>query len=102
MDRNEKQSVNLFLVDIRDDLLNRLELSKATSVSLIKADLSKAEEIDRVWTKITANNSKVDILVNNAARVQGKRLMDMQMSDFRESIQVNLLAYVHLTKLFLD
>ena len=44
----------------------------------------------------------MDILINNAARVQGKRLKDMNMDDFRKSIETNLLAYVHLSKLFLE
>ena len=47
-------------------------------------------------------SKQIDILVNNAARVLGKRFADMQISEFRESISINLLAYVHLAKLFLD
>ena len=34
--------------------------------------------------------------------MQGKRFSEMTIEDFKESIQVNLLAYVHLAKLFLD
>ena len=71
---------------------------------MLQADLSKEDEIDNLWRKIIdiSPGHKVDILVNNAARVLGKKLKDMEVREFRESISVNLLAYVHLAKLFLD
>ena len=95
------QEVNLFLVDIKDELLKK-GLPTATNINIIKADLSKSEDIEAMWKQIITKCKRVDILINNAARVQGKRLKDMSMDDFRKSIETNLLAYVHLSKLFLD
>ena len=39
----------MILVDIREDLMKESELSKNENVTIIGADLGKAEEIDRVW-----------------------------------------------------
>ena len=77
-------------------------LPTAENIKIIKYDLSKSEDIEVMWKQIITQCKRVDILVNNAARVQGKRLKDMSMDDFRKSIETNLLAYVHLSKLFLE
>ena len=54
-----------------------------------------------MWAQVISRYSKVDILINNAAHVHGKKFKDMHISEFRKTISVNLLAYVHLAKLFL-
>lgn len=61
----------MVLIDIRDDLGETktfLELHKQ-AVCLMKADLGEEGEIERVWAQIIKKHAKVDILVNNAARV---------------------------------
>ena len=103
--RNERGSVKLYLIDIRADLIDKSSLEAlggSDNCTIIKADLSKEEEVEAAWNQIISTCKRVDILINNAARVQGKKLKDMDMHEFRKSISINLLAYVHLAKLFLD
>ena len=89
------------LVDKRDDLSETKEVTRLENVTLIKADLSQEAEIERMWTQVIGRYSRVDILINNAAQVHGKKFKEMEISEFRNTISVNLLAYVHLAKLFL-
>ena len=61
------------------------------------------EEIERVsmWDKIIEEFGRIDILINNAAIARGKAFKDMEYIEFKETIDINYLAYVHLSHLFL-
>lgn len=104
IERSPRMGVHLFLVDIRADLLAELQLDEnKNKVTAIVADLGNEEDLEKAWIQIISKcNGQVHILVNNAARVQGKRFSEMSIADFKQSISVNLVAYVHLTKLFLS
>ena len=47
-------------------------------------------------------HSKVDILINNAARTVGQRVKDIRIDTFSKTMDINFLSIVHMTKLFLS
>ena len=66
------QGANLILVDIREnelkEIANNIKSKYNNSVETICCDLSKEEEVKKLFSKAVekANNNKIDILVNNA------------------------------------
>ncbi|MFI3226274.1 MAG: 3-oxoacyl-[acyl-carrier-protein] reductase [Clostridia bacterium] len=57
---------------------------------VIKADVSKFEQVEAMFTQIMANFGRVDILVNNAGITKDNLLMRMTEQDFDDVININL------------
>lgn len=107
--RHERGSVNLILVDIRDDLEPQLLKDIKTvagdinfkNVHFYKANLADREQLKATWEQIVRDHGAVHILVSNHAIVQGKRVEDHSIESFNLTMDVNFSSYVHLTLLFL-
>jgi NAD(P)-dependent dehydrogenase (short-subunit alcohol dehydrogenase family) len=65
------------------------------------ADLSSVEETERIAAEIVAHYGGVDALVNNAAILRMTPFLDLPAGMFEETIAVNLLAPVRLTRALL-
>jgi NAD(P)-dependent dehydrogenase (short-subunit alcohol dehydrogenase family) len=78
------------------------EVAPATRVLLIKADLQRQEEIERVIaTTLTEFDGRLDVLVNNASAIGPTPLpylLDYPLEDFRSVIDTNLIAPFILIK----
>lgn len=59
-------------------------------VILVKADVSKADECEKMFIEAMNINGRVDILVNNAGITRDNLLIRMKDEDFDEVIQTNL------------
>ena len=68
---------------------------------LIKADLSKQDEIDSMFEQVSEKYGKIDILVNNAGIVSGKSLLDLSDQEIERTFQVNTLALFWTVRAFL-
>lgn len=58
--------------------------------AIIKADVSKAEEVDSVFALAIEEFGRVDILVNNAGVTKDKLIMAMSEEDFDKVVDTNL------------
>ena len=67
----------------------------------IAADLSQAEDRERVFTQIVETSGAPDVLVNNAGLGWYGYYADMPWETAQEMLQVNVAAVMHLTRLFL-
>ncbi len=56
----------------------------------IKADVSRKEDVDKVFSKITEELGRLDILINNAGITRDNLLMRMSEEDWDEVIRINL------------
>ena len=68
------------------------ELEKLVNVEIVKCDLSKKEELNKL-TKYD-----VDILINNAALDKPDLFDNKNIDDFKEILDVNLIAPFYLSK----
>ena len=66
-----------------------------------KANLAIEESVVTVWDQIVAKHGPVHILINNAARVIGKRVDELSIRDVKLTMDINFNSYVHLTMLFM-
>lgn len=75
------------------------EFSKYGVESLVvKADVSKAEDVDRAVKQAIEKFGKIDVLVNNAGITRDTLLMRMKEEDFDKVIEINLKGTFLVTK----
>ncbi len=71
---------------------------KGVKCLLIKADVSKAEDVNNMVEKIIEEFGKIDVLVNNAGITRDTLLMRMNEEDFDKVIEINLKGTYLVTK----
>jgi pteridine reductase len=57
-----------------------------------QADLSAPEGVETVFTAVRAHFDRLDILVNSASNFQRRKLLDVTLDDWNETISTNLTA----------
>ncbi len=87
--------------DRLDDLAGKLQQAFGVRMEVVAADLAQPEAPQRIYEFTKQEKIEIELLINNAGfgqygeltRVETRRLLDM--------VQVNCLAVVHLTRLYL-
>ncbi|OTA26375.1 short-chain dehydrogenase [Alloscardovia macacae] len=97
---------NLILVGRSQEKLDaqaaELRQQYGVTVQAIAADLSRADEVEKVYTTVKANGWSVDYLMNNAGfGGQGDFARERTMEQDMSMIAVNIEAPTRLAKLFL-
>ena len=105
-----QRSINIIVVDIRQDLAAALteSVSKAAGSEKVKslhfyaANLADAKQTKETWEKIVKEHGSVHMLINNHAVCFGRRVDEMDIDRFKMTMDINFSSYVHLTMLFLE
>lgn len=96
---------DLILVARSQDKLERLasEIASRNAVraEVIVADLSREDEVQRVFQETEQRRLDVDVLVNNAGFGVMNRFQDIPTERLLRMIDVNISALTHLTRLYL-
>ena len=71
---------------------------KGVKCLLVKADVSKAEDVNNMVEQAIAEFGKIDVLVNNAGITRDTLLMRMSEEDFDKVIEINLKGTYLVTK----
>ena len=107
--RHQPGSVNLIIVDIREDLKPQLIKDIKTvagcatfkNIHFYKANLADTQVISDLWGRIRNDHGPVHILVNNHAICRGKRVSELTIEQFKLTMDINFNSYVQLCMLFL-
>ncbi len=98
------QGCNVILVARSEDKLNRLAESLRqqckVQVTIITADLSSAEAVDRLMAEVKGSRMKIDLLVNNAGLGLFENFLDTPLARQMEQVDVNVRSLVTLTHAF--
>jgi short-subunit dehydrogenase len=78
------------------------QVAAATSGTVIRADLSKAEDVERAVAEALASMGRVDVLINNAGEGWAGRFVEMDIDRAERLVRTNLLAPVRLTRALLS
>ena len=71
---------------------------KGAQALILKADVSKKEEVEEVVNQIIKTFGRIDVLVNNAGITKDTLLMRMKEEDFDKVIEINLKGTFLVTK----
>jgi short-subunit dehydrogenase len=77
------------------------QVAAATSGTAIRADLSKAEDVERAAAEAVARLGRVDVLINNAGEGWAGPLAEMEIERAEQLVQINLVAPIRLTRALL-
>ncbi|KAI6092887.1 NAD(P)-binding protein [Hypoxylon rubiginosum] len=78
-----------------------LESTDARGITYYKCDVRDKAQIAKVATDIERDLGTPTVLINNAAVVIGKKLLDMDLDEVDKSLTTNLLSHFYTTKTFL-
>lgn len=81
--------------------VKEMENGEARGVTYYKCDVTDKAQIAHVAAKIERELGTPTVLINNAAIVIGKRLLDMDISEIERSITTNLTSHFYTLKTFL-
>ena len=99
-----RQGANLVLTARSEDKLNRLagalREEAGVQVTVLAADLSRAESVDRFIAEVQGRGLKIDLLVNNAGLGIFENFLATAPQAQMEQVDVNVRALVALTLAF--
>ncbi|EKD14043.1 uncharacterized protein L3040_007953 [Drepanopeziza brunnea f. sp. 'multigermtubi'] len=84
------------VLDVKD-----LEAGEARGVSMYKCDVGDKDQVAKVALDIERDLGTPTILINNAAVVNGKPLLDLSLDEIDRTFRVNLLSHFYTIKAFL-
>jgi len=84
------------VLDVKD-----LEAGEARGVSVYKCDVGDKEQVAKVAVEIERDLGTPTILINNAAIVNGKPLLDLSIDEIDRTFRVNVLSHFYTIKAFL-
>ena len=64
----------------------------------IHADITRQEDVDRLMAETVARFGRLDVLVNNAGRSMRGKVLDTMPEQFRDLMELNLIALVRVTR----
>ena len=94
------KNIDLILVARRKERLEDLKKECNVSVEIVELDLLKKENLYKLFKKY--QNKKIDILINNAGFGLFGDFLETDLERELEMIDLNVVAYHVLTKLFLQ
>ena len=64
----------------------------------IQADITRQDDVDRLFGQASARFGRLDVLVNNAGRSMRGKVLDTTPEQFRDLMELNLLGLVRCTR----
>jgi uncharacterized protein len=64
----------------------------------IQADITRQEDVDRLFAQTVERFGRLDVLVNNAGRSMRGKVLDTTPEQFRDLMELNLIALVRCTR----
>ena len=64
----------------------------------IQADITQQADVDRLFAEAVRHYGKLDVLVNNAGRSMRGKVLDTTPEQFRDLMELNLIALVRCTR----
>lgn len=106
--RLSPQNLSLILTARRVDKLHSLagqitkEVGQGVKIHAVKFDVSKPEQVSKLWSELPAEFSNVDVLVNNAGFMSGyERAPDIPSSVIDDVWATNVTGVINMTQAFL-
>jgi short-subunit dehydrogenase len=99
-----EKGAHLILADIDEESLKSkkaLSASPGKIIDIVGADLSTPEGCEKLYAEVGEKAGTIDILIHNAGMLTYGYFHDAPIESFYKLMQVNTLAPMHITSLFL-
>lgn len=83
-------------------LAGALDAARPASALVLAADVSRAEEVERLMDRIQRDRGGLDILINNAGILRDRTVAKMTLEEWRAVVDVNLSGVFHCCKYALE
>ncbi|KAA9022660.1 SDR family NAD(P)-dependent oxidoreductase [Niallia endozanthoxylica] len=93
------EGADVSIVARSSDFLEKAKEELDGKVSIYQADLTKADEREKLIQTFTTEKETIDVLINNAGGSNGGKAADTEMDLFYEAMELNYFSAVHLSKL---
>lgn len=90
------RGANVAVLDVKE-----MENGEARGVTFYKCDVTDKAQVAKVAVEIEKDLGAPTVLINNAAIVIGKKLLDMEIEEIETSLTTNLLSCFYTLKTFL-
>ncbi len=99
-----ERQAKVIIWDINETNINETlkDFSKYSSFFSFKVDVSNFEEVKETAAKVKQEIGIVDVVINNAGIVVGKYFNEHSVKEIDATMQINSLAPMYITKVFLD
>jgi uncharacterized protein len=97
-DRLAKRGYDLVLVARSEDKLREVAASLPTSAEILVADLTKADDVERVAARLA--DVDVDLFVNNAGTSYASPVADADPAELQRVIDLNVSAFTRLAQAY--
>ncbi len=78
-----------------------IEILNQNNILFIKADVSKEEDVEKMYKQISDNNLIINVLINNAGTAFFKEFVDTDIKDYRNIFDINFFSVINCIKAFL-
>ncbi|MBQ8300961.1 MAG: SDR family NAD(P)-dependent oxidoreductase, partial [Clostridia bacterium] len=78
------------------------EISADTGAVIVKADISKSDEVKKMADYIHDNYGRIDVLINNAGIAEQKLFTDISENDWDRMFDINIKGMFLVTKAFVS
>ncbi|TFE00336.1 SDR family NAD(P)-dependent oxidoreductase [Jeotgalibacillus salarius] len=92
-----EEKANVYMVDVNKDKLYE-EAGKLEHAEAIVADVSKYEEVKRVFEIVKQQSGILDILINNAGISEFKSIWDVTVEDWEGILHTNLSSVFYCSR----
>jgi len=99
---NEK--ANVALIDVNAKALKETEdslKSRNVTVKSYVCDISDNAKVVKVSKQIIKDFQTIDVLINNAGIVIGKKFLDLSLEDMERTMNINFWGHIYFTRQFL-
>lgn len=72
--------------------------SAGLDVAAVAADMTRGDDVERLFAKTIERFGRLDVLVNNAGRSMRGRIADTSADQFRDLLELNVVALVRCTQ----
>src|SRR6056297_42792 len=98
------EGANLAILDINETQLNdtckEVESRGVKCVTFI-CDISNLDKVKKTVQAVTKKLGSIDVLINNAGIVRGKKCVDLSIDEMRKTMEVNYWGHIYFTKMVL-
>ena len=85
-----KEGAKIIIVGRKEEILKEAQAELGSDVEMMTCDVTKEDQVKKVYENIMSNHGKIDILINNAGMAAKAKSYEMNYDLWKKVVDVNL------------